>query len=80
MSKYGDFQMSLERKNPLIGYEKDNIVLIINEFNACDKSSLKTEDSNSGSCGMSRSKYLQMLMNIIPEDDYEEYILQTGED
>lgn len=71
---------SLERRNPLRGYEKDNIVLIIAEFNAGDRSSLKTEDSNTGSSGMSRRKFLHMLRHVLPEDDYEEYIFNTGED
>jgi hypothetical protein len=80
MSKTGDFKASLERRNPLLGYERSNIVLIVNELNSGDKSSMKTERSNSGSAGMSRRKYLHMLRHILPEEQYEEYILNTGED
>jgi hypothetical protein len=80
MNKSFDYKASLERLNPLIGYEKGNIVLILAEFNAGDRSSLKTKDSNEGSAGMSRRKFLHMLRHVLPEDEYEEYILKTGED
>jgi hypothetical protein len=80
VSKTGEFKASLERRNPLMGYERGNIALIVNELNSGDKSSMKTERSNSGSAGMSRRKYLHMLRHILPEEQYEEYIFSTGED
>jgi hypothetical protein len=80
LTKTGDYKASLERLNPLLGYEKGNIVLIIAEFNSFDRTSVKTKNSNKGSAGMSRRKFLHMLRHVLAENDYEEYIFNTGED
>jgi len=53
---------SLERKDPLKGYTKDNICLICYEFNTADRTSSSKKENISGSCAWSKEKF-QYFMN-----------------
>lgn len=54
---------SIERKDPLKGYTKDNVCLICVEFNTGDKSILY-KNNDSGSCGWTKDKFKIFYNNI----------------
>jgi len=64
-SKEINWKISLERKNTLLGYTKDNVCLICYEFNTGDKTVLYNDDSE-GSCGWSVEKF-QVMMTYASE-------------
>lgn len=51
-----EWRVSLERLNNHLGYDKNNIVFICQEFNTGDKSILKTNYEKKGSSGWSKEK------------------------
>ena len=57
-----NWTVSIERKDPLKGYTKDNVCLICWEFNIFDKSLLyKNNDEN---IGWTKEKFLKFYNNI----------------
>lgn len=59
-SVHTNWQISLERKNTLLGYTIDNVCFICYELNTGDKKVLYNDDSD-GSCGWSADKFRVML-------------------
>jgi len=64
-SKEINWKISLERKDVLLGYTKDNVCFICYEFNTGDKTVLYNDDSK-GSCGWSAEKF-QVVMRYASE-------------
>ncbi len=58
-----DWVISIERKNPLKGYTKENVCLICFEFNSSDRTAI-TNDVESGSSGWNSDKFLMFYNNI----------------
>lgn len=49
--------LSLERRDPLRGYTKDNVCFIAFEFNTCDMTCMTLNDVGNGSCAWSKDKF-----------------------
>jgi hypothetical protein len=58
-----NWKISLERKNQLLGYTKDNVCLICVEFNTGDKRILYNDDSD-GSGAWSKEKFEYIFSHI----------------
>lgn len=56
-TEVGDYKISLERLDPRVTYQPDNVAFVCQEFQSGDRTRLKTTHSNEGSSGWSQAKY-----------------------
>lgn len=81
--KEKNWTISLERKNPLKGYTKDNVCLICKEFNSADQTA-KLSKPTYGSAGWSREKFLLFLAfvkhkhGLIPDEELPKIVANSA--